>query len=70
MFRYIDSLDNTFLQKDPDHNRIVKKVNNLTEGLSSADPELLLKMVNEVYYKYEKSIVTYSESDTEILLSM
>jgi len=70
MFRYIDSSDNTFLQKDPGYNRIVEKLNNFAEGLSSADKKLLLKMVNEVYYKYQKSILTYSESDTELMVSM
>ncbi len=27
-------------------------------------------MVNEVYYRYEKSIITYSKSDTELMLFM
>jgi hypothetical protein len=69
MFRYFDTLDDSLLQNDQNHNKIIKKLNNITEGLSSADKELLLKLVNEVYYKYQKSIQTKSESDTELLIS-
>ena len=69
MFRYFDTSDNSLLENDQNHNKIIKKLNNLTEGLSSADKELLLKMVNEVYFKYQKSIQTKSESDTELMIS-
>ena len=69
MFRYFDTSDDSLLQNDQNHNKIVKKLNNLTDGLSSADKELLLKMVNEVYFKYQKSIQTKSESDTELMIS-
>jgi hypothetical protein len=69
MFRHLDTLDDSLLQNDKNHNKIIKKLNNITDGLSSADKELLLKLVNEVYYKYQKSIQTKSESDTELLIS-
>ncbi len=69
MFRYFDILDDSLLQNNKNHNKIIKKLNNITEGLSSADKELLLKLINEVYYKYQKSIQTKSESDTEIMIS-
>ena len=69
MFRYFDTSDDYLLQNDQNHNKIIKKLNNLTEDLSSADKELLLKMVNEVYFKYQKSIQTKSESDTELMIS-
>jgi hypothetical protein len=69
MFRYFDTLDDSLLQNDKNHNKIIKKLKNITEGLSSADNELLLKLINEVYYKYQKSIQTKSESDTELLIS-
>lgn len=69
MFRYFDTSDDSLLQNDQNHNKIIKKLNNLIEGLSSADKELLLKMVNEVYFKYQKSIQTKSESDTELMIS-
>ena len=69
MFRYLDPSDDTFSQKDKDYNRIVEKLKNFTEGLSFADKELLIKMINEVYYKYQKSILTKSESGTELMLS-
>jgi len=69
MFRYFDTLDDSLLQNNKNHNKIIKKLNNITEGLSSADKELLLKLINEVYYKYQKSIQTKSESDTEIMIS-
>ena len=69
MFRYLDTADDSFLQKDKDYNRLLKKLNNFTECLPSEDKELLLKIINEVYYKYQKSILTKSESDTELMLS-
>jgi hypothetical protein len=69
MFRYFDTLDYSLLQNNKNHNKIIKKLNNITEGLSSADKELLLKLINEVCYKYQKSIQTKSESDTELLIS-
>ncbi len=69
MFRYLDASDDSFLQKNKDYNRVLKKLNNFKECLPSEDKELLLKMINEVYYKYQKSILTKSESDTELLLS-
>jgi hypothetical protein len=69
MFRYFDTSDDSLLQNDKNHNKIIKKLNNLTEDLSSADKKLLLKMVNEVYYKCQKSIQTRSESDTELMIS-
>jgi hypothetical protein len=69
MFRYLDSSDGSFLQKDNDYNRLLKKLHNFTECLSSEEKELLLKMINEVYYKYHKSILMKSESDTELMLS-
>lgn len=69
MFRYFDTSDDSSLQNNKNHNKIIKKFNNFTEGISSADKELLLKMVNEVYYKYQKSIQTKSESDTELMIS-
>jgi hypothetical protein len=69
MFRYFDTLDDSILQNNKNHNKIIKKLNNITEGLSSADKELLLKLINKVYYKYQKSIQTKSESDTEIMIS-
>ena len=69
MFRYFDTLDDSLLQNNKNHNKIIKKLNNITEGLSSADKELLLKLINKVYYKYQKSIQTKSESDTEIMIS-
>jgi hypothetical protein len=70
MFRYIDASDDSLLQKDNDYNRLLKKLHNFTECLSSEDKELFLKMINEVYYKYHKSILMKSESDTELMLSM
>ena len=69
MFRYLDAPDDSFLQKDNDYNRLLKKLRNFTECLSSEDRELLLKMINEVYYKYHRSILMNSESDTELMLS-
>ena len=69
MFRYLDPSDETFSQEDKDYNRIIEKLENLSEGLQSADKELLLKMIYIVYYKYHKSILTKSESDTELMLS-
>jgi len=69
MFRYLDAPDDSFLQKDNYYNRLLKKLRNFTECLSSEDKELLLKMINEVYYKYHKSILMNSESDTELMLS-
>jgi hypothetical protein len=69
MFRYLDAPDDSFLQKDNDYNRLLKKLRNFTEYLSSEDKELLLKMINEVYYKYHRSILMNSESDTELMLS-
>jgi hypothetical protein len=69
MFRYFDTLDDSLPQNSKNHNKIIKKLNNIPEGLSSADKELLLKLINEVYYKYQKSIQTKSESDTEIMIS-
>ena len=59
----------TLLQKDNDYNRLLNKLHNFTEYLSSEDKELLLKTINEVYYKYQKSILIKSESDTELMLS-
>ena len=70
MFRYLDPTDKTFSQEDKDYNRIIKKLENLTEGLQSTEKVLLLKMIFTVYYKYHKSILTKSESDTELTLSM
>ncbi len=49
MFRYLDPSDDIFSQKDKDYNRIVEKLKNFTEGFSSTDKELLIKMINEVY---------------------
>lgn len=69
MFRYLDASDDSFLQKDNDYNGLLEKLNNFTECLSSEDKELLLKMINEVHYKYHKSILMKSESDTELMLS-
>jgi len=69
MFRYLDPSDETFSQEDKDYNRIIEKLENLSEGLQSADKELLLKIIYIVYYKYHKSILTKSESDTELMLS-
>lgn len=69
MFRYLDISDDSFLQKDKDYNRILKKLKIFTEGLQSTDKELVLKMINRIYYKYHKSILTNSESDTELFLS-
>ena len=69
MFRYLDAPDDSFLQKDNDYNRLLKKLRNFTEYLSSEDKELLLKMINEVYYKYHRSILMNSESDTKLMLS-
>ena len=69
MFRYLDASDDSFLQKDNDYNRLLKKLHYFTECLSSEEKELLLKMINEVYYKYYKSILIKSESDTELMLS-
>ena len=69
MFRYLDASDDSFLQKDNDYNRLLKKLRNFTEYLSSEDKELLLKMINEVYYKYHRSILMNSESDTKLMLS-
>ena len=69
MFRFLDASDDSFLQKDNDYNRLLKKLHNFTECLSSEDKELLLKMINEVYYKYNKSILMKSEGDTELMLS-
>jgi hypothetical protein len=69
MFKFFDTSDDSLLQNDQNHNKIIKKLNNLTEGLSSANKELLLKMVNEVYFKYQKSIQTKSESDAELMIS-
>ena len=66
MFRYFDTIDDSLLQNDKNHNKIIKKLKNIT---SSADTELLLKLINEVYYKCQKSIQTKSESDTELLIS-
>jgi len=43
MFRYLDAPDDSFLQKDNDYNRLLKKLYNFTEYLSSEDKELLLK---------------------------
>ncbi len=57
MFRYLDTSDDSFLQKDNDYNRLLKKLHNFTECLSSEEKELLLKMINEVYYKYHKAII-------------
>ncbi len=69
MFRYLDASDDSFLQKGNDYNRLLKKLHNFTEFLSSEDNELLLKMIYEVYYKYHKSILMKSEGDTELMLS-
>ena len=69
MFRFLDASDDSFLQKDNDYNRLLRKLHNFTECLSSEDKELLLKMINEVYYKYHKSILMKSEGDTELMLS-
>jgi len=69
MFRYLDASDDSLLQKDNDYNRLIKKLSNFSDCLSSEDKELLLKMINEVYYKYQKSILTNSDSDTELMLS-
>jgi hypothetical protein len=69
MFRYLDASDDSFLQKDKDYNLLLEKLNNFTKCLTSGDKELLLKMINEVYYKYQKSILTKSESGTELMLS-
>ena len=51
MFRHIDSFDDSFTQNDKDYNRILKELNYFTDGLPTADKELLFKMVNNVYYK-------------------
>lgn len=48
MFRYLDPSDETFLQENKDYNRIIEKLEDLTEGLQSADKELLLKMIYTV----------------------
>jgi len=69
MFRYLDAPGDSFLQKDNDYNRLLKKLHNFTEYLSSEDNELLLRIINEVYYKYHKSIIMKPESDTELMLS-
>ena len=70
MFRHIDSFDDSFTQNDKDYNRILKELNYFTDGLPTADKELLFKMVNNVYYKCQRSILTYSKSDTELMLSL
>ena len=69
MFRYLDASDDSLLQKENDYIRLLKKLHNFTECLSSEDKELLLKMIYEVYYKYHKSIIMKSEGDTELMLS-
>jgi len=70
MYRYIDSSDNSHLTKDETYNRIIKKLDNFMDRLSSPeDKELLLGMISEAYYKHSKAIQTRSESDTELLLS-
>ena len=69
MFRYLDAPDDSFLQKDNDYNRLLKKLHNFTEYLSSEYNELLLRIINEVYYKYHKAIIMKPESDTELMLS-
>jgi len=70
MCGYLDPSDDTFSQEDKDYNRIIKKLEDLTGSLQYTDKELLLKMIFTVYYKYHKSILTKSESDTELMLSM
>ena len=70
MFKYLDPSDDTFSQEDKDYNRNIKKLEDLTESLQYTDKELLLKMIFTVYYKYHKSILTKSESNTELMLSM
>ena len=69
MFRHTDSFDD-FTQNDKDYNRILRELNYFTDGLPTADKELLFKMVNKVYYNCQRSILTYSESDTELMLSL
>ena len=46
------------------------ELNYFTDGLPTADKKLLFKMVNKVYYKCQRSILRYSESDTELMLSL
>jgi len=71
MFKYLDNSDSSHLQCDDVYKTIMRKLNDFIDYLpSSKDKELLLKMVNEVYYKRYKSIGDKSESDTEVMLSM
>ena len=70
MFRHINSFDDSFTQNDKDYIRILSELNYFTDGLPTADKKLLFKMVNKVYYKYQSSIHRYSESDTELMLSL
>ena len=57
MFRHINSFDDSFTQNDKDYIRILSELNYFTDGLPTADKKLLFKMVNKVYYKYQRSIL-------------
>jgi len=70
MFRHTDSFDDSFSHNDKDYTRILKELNYFTDVLPTADKKLLFKMIDKVYYKYLRSILTYSESDTELMLSL
>ena len=45
MYRYIDPVDDTFLQKDKTYQRIREQVNPFISNLASEDKVTILKMI-------------------------
>jgi hypothetical protein len=67
MYRYIDDFP---LEKDETFQQIMNKLNSFLDNMSSKeDKELFLRMINEVYFKHNKSIKTNADSNTELMLS-
>jgi hypothetical protein len=70
VYRYIDPSDDSFLKKDKIYQRIEELLNPFISNLKSEeDKQLMLRMISKCYHKYHNSIITKSESDTELLLS-
>lgn len=67
VYKYIDDFS---IEKDVTYQRIINKLSEFFNNMSSKeDKELLVKMVKEVYFEYNKSIKSKADSDTELMIS-
>lgn len=71
MYRYIDSAEDSFLQHDKTYQRILKQLNIFLSNLESEEEDklLILSMISNCHHKHHNSIMTKSQSDTELMLS-